>query len=115
VTTQRKITPERVRELLEAATSGPWGWDKDGWLIQKTSGFPDVLSAGCPEPCCHPENIRAIEARRPSDAELVSATPDIAAAYLDQAAMLAEIAMVCKQFPGMATGKIRKILEGRNG
>lgn len=61
------ITPEKVRELLEAATPGPWKVDSLGRVATVFNGY---LIANPLDPL-------------DNNAGLLAAAPEIAAAYLD--------------------------------
>jgi hypothetical protein len=71
-----EITPDRVRELLEAATPGPWHawWDPDGFSMVSPHGAPATTVLA--------ETTPSSGGRRWPNAELIAAAPNIAQAYL---------------------------------
>ena len=81
-----KLTIERVRALLAAATPGPWDVDADGCL--------DVI-AESPEHPSYVDTVAAVpqegagSARASANAAMIAAAPDLAADLLDAHAALA--------------------------
>lgn len=87
------ITPEKVRELLKAATPGPWGWrnTRDVYLMSAKSlvvmAFGRMGMQGA-QPLFRDEHNLLVDAGRANindypDAQLIAAAPEVAQAYID--------------------------------
>jgi hypothetical protein len=78
------MTPERAKKLLVVATPGPWRVDGDPWNRIVWS-FPDNRV------CFMSHSNGLDDARDIATSELVAAAPDLARAYLAQAAELTRL------------------------
>jgi hypothetical protein len=73
------MTSEDIREMLEAATPGPW--DLDGIAIANLDAYPkDVCLMG--EPLQYPGDLGKMFDNHEANARLIAAAPDLAAEVL---------------------------------
>lgn len=86
------VTPEQVRKLLDAATPGPWTADEidprspyGEWYACEINGPVDRTSMGG-----RGTVVVAMHVGKP-ERELIAATPEIAAAYLELNAKLEHV------------------------
>lgn len=79
------MTPERAREMLEAATPGPWTqWVEHGdvYAGRITVNEPRALASPEPDGALHVASCWSDDEQSVADAALIAAAPDLARAYL---------------------------------